>query len=501
MKLARLVTVLLTLLLIGACTRKHLTPVDIYYTADVQGVYWPRPEPRFDNKEVGGYGVLKNFLDKQTQSGVPFLLVDGGNWMGVTPEGTLSKGSVLPKLTAGLPYAVAGITEKELEYGWPALRQIVRELPYPFLASNLRLDNKIPWPMHDYQIKTVNGVKIGFFAVVSDRRINALSSRLTGMRALDAVQTAQEMAALLREKGVHAVVMLSALGEGGKDDVTDSQLAAETSGIDLILSSNLDRENPETDKINQTFIVYPGSKLDSVAKIRLSFDKNKHLSDVSFEDILLEKAAYGEDPQITQDVADLRAATRRQMDARVTSAKEEITGNLHGESVLGDLLADCVHKWAKLDGVVLNSDSLRANLPAGKITEYDVYKMYPYNDNLTFITIRGEAFRRALEASLADKDNFPQTAGITITYDPAAAEGNRIQKITFQKTGRALRPQEVYRFAVTDHVLAGGFGHDGFINSLEFKNTFVPARQIMRACLVRQKEISVPSLGRWKQVP
>lgn len=500
MKLTRTLIITLLLTVLGACAQKHLTPVDIYYTSDVQGVYWPRPEPRFDNKEVGGYGVLKNFLDKQASAQTPFLLVDGGNWMGSTPEGNLSKGSVLPKLTAGLPYAAAAITEKELEYGWPALRQIVRDLPYPFLASNLRLEGKIPWPMHDYQIKTVDGIKIGFFAIVNDKKINALSSRLAGMRAVDAVQTAQEMTSLLKEKGVNAVVMLSALGEGGTDEVTDSQLAAEVSGIDLILSSNLDRENPETDKINNTYLFYPGSKLDSVAKIRLLFDKNKRLEQVTFEDKMLEKDIYGEDPQIAQEVEELRATTRRQMDARVTAAKEEIRGNLQEESVLGNLLADCLNKWAKLDGVVLNSDSLRENLPAGKITEYDVYKMYPYNDNLTFITIRGAAFIRALEASLAEKDNFPQVAGMTVEYNPSAPQGERIKKIILSKTGRVLRPQDVYRFVVTDHIMAGGFGHGEFINSLEFKNTFVEARQIMRSCLVRQKEISAPPTGRWKQV-
>lgn len=483
--------------LLGACSGKNLTPVTLYYTADVQGVYWPRPEPRFENREVGGYAVLKSFLNKQTEEGEEFLLLDGGNWFGGTPEGMLSKGEYIPAILQSLPYGLAAISDKELIYGWPPLRAIVQKNNFPVVASNLRLEGKMPWPLHDYQIKTVNGVKIGFFAVLDDKKINA-ATRLTGMRALDALQTARDMSALLREKGVDAVVLFSSLGTGDKDGLTDAILAEETQGIDLILSSNLDREDPETDLINHTYIIYPGSKLDSLAKVRLLFDKNKQLTDVTFEDMVLEKDIYGEDETVSAAVNTLRVDTKRKMDARVTSSAESITGSLTGESALGDLLADCLHKWAKLDGVVLNADSLRESLPSGKITEYDVYKMYPYSDNITFVTIRGEALQKALEASLAVKDNFPQIAGMTVDYNPDAEPGKRIKRIYFSG-GRLLRPQDTYRVAVTDHVMAGGFGHDEFINALEFKNTFVEARQIMRSCLIRQKEISAPALGRWKK--
>ena len=67
--------------------------------------------------------------------------------------------------------------------------------------------------------------------------------------------------------------------------------------------------------------------------------------------------------------------------------------------------------------------------------------------------------------------------------------------------GRIVRPDATYRIAVTDHILAGGFGHDEFINALEFKSTFVEARQIMRSCLARQKTVTVPDYAnRWKLV-
>ncbi|WP_428056030.1 bifunctional metallophosphatase/5'-nucleotidase [Candidatus Avelusimicrobium alvi] len=495
MRVKRFAAVLAGLVLLGGCAREELTSVDIFFTADVQGFYWSRPEPRLDNREAGGYAVLKNFL--QSREG-EYLLFDGGSWFGSAPEGTMTKGAYVDELARTLPYTAGTISDKDLVYGWPSLRAIVREMPYPFVVANLRLENQIPWPMHDYQIRTVNGIKIGVFGLINPTNINKNKSRLLGLSAQDPVQAAKTMAALLHEKGVDYIILLSSLGDPEKTGVSDTSIAEEVSGIHLILSSNKDRENAETDQINNTFIVYPGSKLDSVALVRLSFDKNKQFRGQTFEDIPLLKDSFSEDAEIAGRAASLRVETRKKMNARVAELPAQINTALAQESALGNLLTQCLYKWSRLDGAVLNSDSIRSSLPAGRLSEYDLYKAYPYGDNITFLTIKGAAFVKAMEASLNAKDNFPQIAGFTVSYADTP-QGKKIRQITLDN-GRIVRPQDTYRFAVTDHVLAGGFGHDGFIDSLEFKNTFVEARQIMRSCLARQKTVEAPALGRWKKV-
>lgn len=469
--------------------------MDVFYTSDVQGFFWTRPEPRFGNREVGGYAVLKNFLAAQKQ---PYILLDGGNWFSQTPEGLLSKGGFLPQLAGSVPYTAASVADKDLVFGWPSLRQILQQMPYPYVISNLTIDGKNPWPTHDYLIREVNGIKIGLFALLDPKPVNS-THRLTGMRATDPVATAKEMSERLKEKGVQIVILLSSVGSPEKEGISDSTIAEEAPNIDLILSSNMDRENAETDKINKTLIVYPGSKLDSLARVRLTFDKNNQLTDIAFTDVLLTRDDYGEDSEIATATAALRRETQRKMNARVTTAETAVRGAWSRESALGNLLTDCLHKWSRLDGAVLNSDSIRQSLPAGRVTEYDVYKMYPYSDAVTFVTLKGRALQRALEASLAVKDNFPQISGMSVEYTVKPGEQPRIKRIVFDG-GRVLRPQETYRIAMTDHVMAGGFGHDEFINALEFKNTFVEARQIMRTCLLKYKQLEAPQTGRWKKV-
>ena len=486
------------LLLLGGCAQEDSAHLDIFYTADVQGFYQSRLEPRFSNQPAGGYGVLKSFLASQTE---PYLLFDGGNWFGAAPQAAITQGSYATEFLKALPYSAASVSDKDFMFGWPALRGIVRALPYPVLVSNLKLDNQNPWPLHDYQIFTRNGIKIGVFGLVSPDVVETHKTRLTGFTVQDPVQTASTMVALLQRKGVDLIILLSSLGDNTADTPADALLAEDVNGIHIILSANKDRETAETDRVNQTYIVYPGAKLDSVAHLRVEFDKNRQLKDLTFTDVPLLKRTWGEDTDLALYAQQLQQETQHKLSARISKAEEKITTSLSRESVLGDLLADCLHKWARLDGVILNSDSIRSALPEGTITEYDLYKMYPYGDNITFLTMRGEAFLKALEASLEAKDNFPQVAGFRVEYDPQAPAGEKIKKVFLAPSGRLVRPQETYRFAVTDHVLAGGFGHDYFIDSLEFKNTFVDARQIMRACLIRQKQIALPKTGRWKALP
>ena len=479
----------------GGCGDEEFAHLDIYFTADALGAYASHAEPHLNNREIGGYAILKNFFQTLSE---PYLLFDGGNWFGTVAEGPLTKGAFITPFLKQIPYTAAVPSPDDFSYGWPALRGLIKDLPYPFVAANLRLENTIPWPLHDYQIRTIGEIKVGIFGLMNLPQVHGKDVRLPGMSVEDPLQVAQKMAALLREKQVDYIILLSSLGLPQTEEINDIVLAQEVEGIDLILQANLDREQFETEKINQTYVVYPGSRLDSVAHIRVSFDKNKQILDTKLEDILLAKDQYGADNELAVRAARIRKETADKMSKKITSAAQEIPSYLDRESPLGALLAQCLQKWAKLDGAILNAASIRNGLPQGDVMEYDVYKMYPYGDNITFLTLKGHVLQRALQSSMNTEDNFPQVSGLFVRYRAMSA-GKSVQQVRFNN-GRILKPNETYRIAVTDHILAGGFGHDEFINALEFKNTFVDARQIMRACLLRQKQITVPETNHFKEV-
>ena len=235
-----------------------------------------------------------------------------------------------------------------------------------------------------------------------------------------------------------------------------------------------------------------------MGRVALFFNKNEELTDVRFEDIVLYRRDFGEDRDVAEKVAAVRRAARGQMNRPAGKLEKELKGNVDAESALGDWTADCLRRWAKADAAVVNADSLRADLPAGSVTQYDLYGVYPYADHVTFLDIKGVALWRALEAGLSVPHNFAQISGLKVTYNPSAPEGNRIRSVSVG--GVPLERQKAYRVAITDHMLAGGAGHDGFIDSLEFKNTQVEVRTVMRLCLSGRPRIDMPEGGRWRAV-
>ena len=82
-----------------------------------------------------------------------------------------------------------------------------------------------------------------------------------------------------------------------------------------------------------------------------------------------------------------------------------------------------------------------------------------------------------------------------IKYRPESPVGKRIRSVKIN--GAPIVPSDTYRVAVTDYMLSGGAGHDGFIDSLEFKNTQVEMRTVLRLCLANNKAVSKPAGGRW----
>ena len=495
MKAVRYVCCLLALCLLGACGAEKEPSVYLFFTSDIEGVFWSRPEPRYGNEMTGGLDVLKAFLDKQTK---PFILLEGGNWFAQTPEGTLSKGEYFNTAASTLPYTARLFTDKDLIYGWASLAYLIKTSPFPFVLSNVTSGGKVPAGAKRWLVKQAGNYKIGIFGLLSQQAVKE-KRRMGSLSISDEIAAARQAVQALRKQGAQAVVLISALGSSDEEDaLTDVQLAEEVPGIDVILSSNLGREAAETQKVGNTLIVYPGSKLDGVGRISLYFNDNDELTESRFDDVVLYRRDFGQDQTVAEKIAAVRRAARSQMSRPVGKLEKPLKGNLDAESPLGDWAADCLRKWAKADAAVLNADSLRADLPSGEITQYDLYGVYPYADHVTFLDIKGSALRQALEAGLSVPHNFAQISGLRADYNPSAREGARIKYVSLN--GAPLSSSKVYRVAVTDHMLAGGAGHDAFIDSLEFKNTYVEVRTVLRLCLSGKTVPAWPEGGRWRKV-
>jgi 2',3'-cyclic-nucleotide 2'-phosphodiesterase (5'-nucleotidase family) len=275
-----------------------------------------------------------------------------------------------------------------------------------------------------------------------------------------------------------------------------SALKEEIEGIDLVLMSSLDEISLERKTLSPGFYAAKtGMFLETAGRLRLSFDDGKNPVKMVFENVLLAKDKFGEAPEIKSLVSALRAETNAKLKNILTEAETNIAIRNDSPSPLGALIAGCAQDWAKTDFTLINSDSVRTNIRKGKVAEYLLYEMYPYNDTVMSVKIRGEEIKDVLEKALSAPGSFPQTRGLEVVYSPLAPYGEKIKSV--RVNGRPIRAEAVYKMATTDHMVATGFSSDETPNLMEFKNTQTDLRAVLRGCLRKKKTLSAPEPDNW----
>lgn len=487
--------ILFLLLPLMSCKEKPFAVINIYHTGGTGGMYWSREEPAFDNRVAGGYGVLKNFLASQPGKK---LILDSGDWFSQTPEGTLFKAGFPLGVMKDLGYDAAGISYEDFNQGWAPLYESIKNSGMTVISSNIQTKNgTIPPRVQNFLIKEISGVKIGIFSLIVKANVSAAQSRLGDIVVQDEIDSASSAVNTLKDKGANIIILLTDIGTNDTN-FDEHTILEQVEGIDIVLSTAAQGDDADMEKYNGAYIVRTAPFLTSVSKLKITLDNDKKISGIRFDSVPLLQDTYGEDADLKAAIAHMRQSVNRKLNYVVATAESTIKDIDTAPSALGELIAGCLKEWAKTDIGIINSDSIRADIPPGKITEYSLYELYPYADTVMSVRLRGEEIKNIMEKSLASKNNFPQIAGMKIEYNPSAEEGNRIKKILIN--GAPPQPQTVYRMAATDHIIAGGFGHDEFINVVEFKNTQVDVRAVMRQCFAKKKIIKDEPPSAWKIV-
>jgi 2',3'-cyclic-nucleotide 2'-phosphodiesterase (5'-nucleotidase family) len=134
------------------------------------------------------------------------------------------------------------------------------------------------------------------------------------------------------------------------------------------------------------------------------------------------------------------------------------------ETNLGNFIADIMRADAKTDIAFINGGSIRAGITAGPITLRDIYTVFPFTCNLVVMELRGKEIINTLEHAFAAGERgsggFLQVSGMKVTYNPRAAVGSRVKRITVN--GSNLKPDKMYTIVTSDFLAAGGDGYTFF---------------------------------------
>lgn len=193
--------------------------------------------PKTDRTSPGKSGVVRRaeLIDQIRKENKNVLLFDAGDFLQGTPYFNLFKGEVEVKAMNLMGYDAATLGNHEFDYGLEILEKVVREANFPIVSSNYDFSQTaLKNLIKPFIILKKDGVRIGVIGINIQPRGLIAAGNYEGMKFLDPVKTANEMAELLTTKyKCDMIVCLSHLGYNA-----DLNLAESTRGIDLIVGGH-----------------------------------------------------------------------------------------------------------------------------------------------------------------------------------------------------------------------------------------------------------------------
>ncbi len=214
------------------CTQKQLV---ILHTNDTHSRIEPIPVSDLSTPGLGGVVRRANYIDEVRRENRQVLLLDAGDFLQGTPYFNLFKGKVEVETMNLMKYDAATLGNHEFDYGLEVLEKVVRAAHFPIVSTNYDFsETTMAGLIRPYLILKKGGVRVGVMGINIQPRGLIAADHYKGMKYLDPVTSANEMAKRLRqEHRCDLVVCLSHLGY-----TADRELAAKTRGIDLILGGH-----------------------------------------------------------------------------------------------------------------------------------------------------------------------------------------------------------------------------------------------------------------------
>ena len=207
----------------------------ILHTNDTHSRIEPLPET--DRTAPGKGGVVRRaaYIAQMRKDNKNVLLFDAGDFLQGTPYFNLFKGEVEVEAMNRMKYDAATLGNHEFDYGLGVLEEVVRKARFPIVTSNYDFSQTgLAGLVKPYVVLKKDGVKIGVIGLGVQPKGLIAAENYKGMKYLDPVKTANELAQKLRtEYKCDMVVCLSHLGY-----TQDLPLAEKTRNIDLIIGGH-----------------------------------------------------------------------------------------------------------------------------------------------------------------------------------------------------------------------------------------------------------------------
>ena len=414
-------------------------------------------EPTDDGK--GGVLRLKALVDSVRTAEPYVLMADAGDLVQGTYYFSLFNGVVEMKMLDALGYDIRTIGNHEFDKKMTGLGEMFALSKVPAVASNYDFTaTSLSQYVRPTRMVNAGGIKVGFIGL-NVRLLNLVDPKACeGVVWQDAVNVADTYAEQLRDQGADIVIALSHLGyeAGSSSDYYDRGIVQRTRHIDMIIGGHshttLRRADYVTDLDgDQVPVVQTGSRGAYLGYAKIKLDEN---GKPSFEYRLIpvnSRLDNRVDPAFSDIIDSYAAEVEEKMNEKIAYSPYNITRSGTLQSRLGNLTADGLVWMAKeyfdvdADVGISNSGGIRANISQGDVTLGDVYAVYPFDNVLSVVDMKGSDLKEMFNAVAAG--GLPISGGVRMVVT-----GNGgVRSVTVN--GKAIVDSQTYKVATIDYLV------------------------------------------------
>lgn len=414
---------ILTICFVGISSPEELT---VLYWGDFQSQNKPiLTEKDGRSFEIGGAALLSGMINQLRSQADRVLTIDIGNQFPGTPISSISKGASQIEILNRIGIDVFVPGTHEFDFGWESLRDVTKKAKFNVLLANVINQNtgKTIFPPH--QVINLKGVDIAILGLI-DPKFQQVVVRdgVIGTLPLDPAQVVTDFVATYADS---VDLLIAATNLGWQ---SDSTIAADISGLDLIIGKGNSPEIIPTRKVNETIIAQAGTLGQTLGYITLEVDtQKKSLTSYNSKLIQLVAGIAEPDQSISNYVNNLEDKYRNKYKRPIGRLETDWNISRDKPSNLAQWVADALHAAAPTNLSVINNDAIKSGVKHGTLTEWDIWQVCPMEYSIMVFQISGPALRYVINRQVSLANN-PDHDFLTWSGLEIVVENGKLKSLT-----------------------------------------------------------------------
>lgn len=444
----------------GSRPEKPEQPSDelvMLFTNDLHSQIEPIDPASTYNADKGGVARLKVLVDSVRAAESAVILADAGDFVQGTYYFTCLGGDVEMKVQQEIGYDVRTVGNHEFDKKIAGLNHMFSCNDVVTVSSNYDFSATVlSDKVQESAIIEAGGIKVGFIGLGArlDGLVDPVSCK--GVVYSFPWENADRLAAELKDNGADIVIALSHLGYNAMSDAPyyDSGFAKRTGNIDFIIGGHshtfLTKEVYVSNLAGrQVPIVQTGSKGIYLGYMKIDMKKTGK-ERFSYRLIPVDSRL---DPRIDPEFAailDGYAAQLQQTMSEVLGYCPETLRKGTPQGLLGNWAADamaeiCEEVFGVIpDVAICNNGGLRTELPAGNVTRSRIYSIFPFDNKLALLELKGSTLLAMFDA-ISRQGGEPVSAGVQLNI-----RDSEVFSVTVG--GMEIDPERTYKVCTLDYL-------------------------------------------------